>query len=160
LSGNSDLRIILERTKGPILQIISRVVNTGRRSSVGGKCSPHLYDIPTSHGVSNATDGDESVELYLTMYTNSGLCLLSWSLCVDSTLQIVPKPKIFSLFVIQRWRCLTETVNVSYASTHCRSLSTTIGNISVRTEITGRTVVTVWLFTLWSSPAVNGPQPQ
>jgi hypothetical protein len=78
----------------------------------------------------------EQLYNYLTIYTNSGLSLLSWSSYVDSALQIVPNPTIFSLFVIQSWRCLTETVNLL-------SLSTTIRNTCSRTEITGRTVVTV-----------------
>jgi hypothetical protein len=40
------------------------------------------------------------------------------------------------LFVIQRWRCLTENVKTSFVSTHCLSLSTKIRNTTVRTEIT------------------------
>jgi hypothetical protein len=51
----------------------------GTRNSRWYQCSLHLYDydIPTSHGANNATGGDESVELNLTIFTNSGLCLLS-----------------------------------------------------------------------------------
>jgi hypothetical protein len=80
-SENSDLRII-RKDKGSFSSIEISNHFTPREHwpviiSRWYQCSLHLYDIPTSLGVSNATDGEESVELNLTIYTNSGHYLLS-----------------------------------------------------------------------------------
>jgi hypothetical protein len=71
-SGNSDLRIV-RKDKGsfPSIEISNHFTSREHWPAIISrwyKCSLHLYDIPTSHGVSNATDGDESVELNLTIY--------------------------------------------------------------------------------------------
>jgi hypothetical protein len=71
-SGNSDLRII-RKDKGSFSSIEISNYFTPREHwpaiiSRWYQCSLHLYDILISHGVSNDTNGDGSVELNLTKY--------------------------------------------------------------------------------------------